>query len=688
MRLPRLRIDRADVCSALLGALLLTGLGKVWSVASGHAMWAAGVRPATGLMALDAALLALALALAFRFGGERLRRRLPALMAAALVAAQVAFLLLAWPTVSAPMPWGVDHSSFLYRLHNARASFPALGGYDPRWNGGAEQFFGVTSGIHGYAALVSPLLAFLEPHRFHGPALFFWLFAGFPWLAVLSLRAAGARWTAALAGGMLATACTRSSFLFGWQYGILGGMTTVGLTLPLAALGWRVVVLRRRDPAGVVALAVAAWLSCLWTPGFLTCAGLALSALLFARSWTRRSFAAMACAAALALALLAPWIWTVLGPSRGIVDFVADDAARPALRAALAKGLGLFGRHLFAWHPAVLAFGFAGTFLAASPRLRRWTAPVLLAIACVAVGAAFKPHSQLDRVAFQMSAVAAFPAALLCGRVLSRRAPDGAARRWTDAAAKGVVLAALLLGLRVAGAHAAGAGGLPVRVLEPPVAAFADWIRDNVPEGGRLAFMGVAQNNVGGGTVAYLPILSGREMMAEDYYNFPRGMSRHDYPPKPYKKSTEALLGFSRAYGITHWAVSHRRYVRFCEENPGHFALATTFRCHGPEIRVYRILDPWAEAPTRLLEGEGEVDARENRILVRPADPSADRLVLRYNWRDGLACRTPGASVEPFEVDGRLRFVAVRPGGAPEVEIVYRPSFRPLAPDFDGSFHH
>ena len=271
---------RLFLCPLLLAALLATGLSHQWNALAGRGMWAAGVRPVTGGAALDFGLLALLLAAAAGFGGDRFRRILPALMAAALALSQIAFAALAWPVLAAPMPWGVDHASFLYRLHEVRATFPALGGWSPWWNAGAEHWFGVTSGIHGWAALVSPLLVFLEPHVFEAPAIFFWLFVGFPWLAALALRGCGARWTAALAGAMVATACDRATFLFAWQYGIVGGMTTCGLTLPLMALAYRVIVLRRGGVRSAIALGLLAWLSCLWTPGVFTCLGLAFSALL------------------------------------------------------------------------------------------------------------------------------------------------------------------------------------------------------------------------------------------------------------------------------------------------------------------------------------------------------------------------------------------------------------------------
>jgi hypothetical protein len=103
-------------------------------------------------------------------------------------------------------------------------------------------------------------------------------------------------------------------------------------------------------------------------------------------------------------------------------------------------------------------------------------------------------------------------------------------------------------------------------------------------------------------------------------------------------------------------------------------------------IEIYRVrgLSP----PTRFLEGAGRVAARGNALFVRPEPADAARVVIRYNWRDGLVCRTPGASIEPFDVDGHLQFIAVRPGGNPVVKIGYRPRPAPLKPNFDGSFHH
>ncbi|MBR1835810.1 MAG: hypothetical protein IJ783_00840, partial [Kiritimatiellae bacterium] len=258
-------------------------------------------------------------------------------------------------------------------------------------------------------------------------------------------------------------------------------------------------------------------------------------------------------------------------------------------------------------------------------------------------------------------------------------------RRIGLAAAQGVVLAALIGGLRVAGVHAAGTGGFPVRTVSPAVLDFAGWIRENVPEDGRLAFMGTMENHLGGGTVACLPLMTGREMMGDDYYTFPRGMTEHGFPPVHFRASTERVVEFSRIYGITHWAAWHPRYIRFFEEEKELFEHVRSVQDRGPEIRVYALRDP--PRGGRLLEGEGTVEVRENRIVVHPRDPRAP-LVLRYRWRRNLRSLTPGASIAPYDAGGGERLVAVDPGGNAVVEIGCRLPLRPLDPDPGGWLHH
>ena len=669
-----------------LGILLVRDPSHVWNHQLGR--WAAGVTPLTGSLPADFLVATVLFAAMVAIGG-RFRRAVPAVLLAMLLATQAVCLARALPLVMGALPWGVDHGAFLYRIREYRDVFPALGSWNPFWNAGTEHFIGVTSGAHGFALLNAPLfVAFRDPAAWYGPALVFWLFVGFPWLGALALRRCGARWTTAFCGALLQQVATRAQFLFFWQSGNLGGMVTAGLALPLVALGWRAAVLRRGRPVDFAALSVLAFLSCLWPPGTFTCAGLVLGYAANPGRWSRPTFRRLCAAGGVAALLLLPWLWAEAFPARGIARYVATRAAAQSFGDMLGAGFRMLGRRLLEWHPAILAFGLGGLLLAAPHRMRRWCAPGLLLLAAVAASVGFKRNSQFDRVAIQAAGFAAFPAAVLLGRLLSRTPARGAALRAALALAQGAALAALAFGGRVAAAHAGNGAGFKLWTAEPVVFEFADWVRANVPSGARLAFSGETDCKLDWGKGTYLPILADREMMSDDYYGYPKGLTERNYPPKFYRRSTEAFLFFSRAYGITHWAVADLRTRRFCEEEASHFRLAARFPMQSTDLRVYEILDADARDPTRLLEGRGEVDVRENRVIVRPADPAGERVVLRYNWRDGLRCLTPGAEIGPHDVDGHLRFIAVRPNGAAEVAIGYRPLWRPLPPNFDGTYHH
>ncbi len=634
---------------------------------------------------------------AFRRQGTPFACVLALALAVGVVGALAHALPLTWGT----LPWGVDHGAFLYRVLEYRHAFPALGSYNPHWNAGTEHFIGVTSGAHGFALLNAPLFfAFRDPARWYGPALAFWLFAGFPVLAALSLRRCGARAVSCLSAALLMLAFTRAQFHFFWQSGNLGGMVAAGLAFPVAALSWKIAGLGRGTAADASALALAAFLSCLWTPGLATCAAVALGALALPRRFSRRSFPLLLIAAGAALALLSPWFATTIFQARGIVRYVggaAPDAGGASVFRMLCIGLDAALARAAQWHPATLAFGFAALFLPlprtaplVTPRLRRFFLPgaVLLLAATASIG--FNRSSQLDRISIQTAAFLAVPAAIALGRLFAAHPGGSPARRAALRLAQtGAVALLATWSPRLAILNAANADGEKLWVAEPVVFEFANWVAQNVPPGARLAFSGETDCKLDWGKGTYLPILAGREMMSDDYYGFPRGLTERNYPPRHYRRSTEAFLFFSRVYGITHWAVTDSRTRRFCEEESSHFRLVARFQMQSTDVRVYEITDPDARDPTAFFLGRGTATARENRIVVQPADPNdPNPLVLRYNWRDGIKCLTPGATIEPWDVDENIRFIAVHPNGAASVEIGYKPRFRPIAPNFDGTFHH
>ena len=599
----------------------------------------------------------------------------------ALLAAQLLCLCRALPVLRA-MPWGIDHPCFLFRIAEFLDVFPALGSYNPWWNGGVEHFIGVTSGAHAFAFLLLPFLPFGPLEAVYAPALFFWIFVGAPWLAAVSMRLIGCRWRTALVAALLMLPFTRAEFLFFWQSGNVGGLATCVMTPPLVALSYRLALLKRGGYALAAFLAVAAWLSCIWPAGCVTAMGLALAALLNARRTLLPPHKPLLFAVALAVVLLSPWLWALLFPSRAIVAYAADAPTRAApllswAWSCLAVGTRHFFLRVAEWHPLLFPFGVVGLLTLRPRRSALFFGAILAVLAAFAISIGFARNSQIDRVALQMAAAAVVPASLAVSRFLS---PRRAAPAW----ARGMVLGCLLLAPAVAARHAANAAGFKLWPVQPAITDFADWIRANVPDGGRLAFADLTDCKYDWGKIAHLPLLAGREMMSDDYYGFPKGLTARRFPPKAYRASEETYVAFTRLYGITHWSVTDDRNRRFFDASP-HFAHAARFLMQGKPVDVYRFLD--APAPTRFLLGEGRVEARPNSIVVSPADPAADLLVLRYNWRPGLRC-TPPAQLEPFPADENLTFVAVRPNGLPRVEITYRPGWSRLLPNYDGTFHH
>ena len=624
-------------------------------------------------------------------GGERVRRGIPVGLGVLLLGGQCWLARTAWRTLDGSIPWGFDHPSFMFRLKEFGELFPfALGGYNPWWNAGTEHFVGVTSGAHGFGILILPLLKIWEPHQFYGAALIFWFVFGFPWLGVVAVRMAGAGRAGSLCAGLLMCGASRSVFMWMWHFGTVGAMTSAMMALPVVALSYRLAVLNRGGWGTALALGLAAWVMCLWTPGVFIGGGLALSWFWNMRRWTWRVNLRLLAAGALALVLLTPWFWTTLFPCRNVVEYVGTAMPRPEWRVMAIDGAHRLMTSLQEMHPVIVVFGVLGALVAAPRELRRWMLPVFVILGAIAGWSReIKPLAQLERMAIPLAVAAVFPAALLGGRLLGDDETGMTGPRWRAgirAVAQGLVLATFLMGFRAIRIHYANEGPAPMRTLSPEMADFSEWIRTEVPPAGRLAFAGRAVHVFGGGNIAYLPVLTGREMMADDYYGFPRGTIEYNYPPGAYRHDVDRYAFFGQVYGVSHWVAVRPEAQEFLAGHPEQFERVKTLKLGNYSVEIFRVKA--SGGLSRFWEGAGTVAAHENHLEVFSADPAAERVVIRYNWRDGLVCRTPGATIDPYAVDENIRFIAVHPGGNARVEIGYRPHWTPIKPNFDGRFHH
>lgn len=262
----------------------------------------------------------------------------------------------------------------------------------------------------------------------------------------------------------------------------------------------------------------------------------------------------------------------------------------------------------------------------------------------------------------------------------------GIVARVAASAVRGMVLAPLLAGIFVAHSHFANSAGFKFWPANEAILGYANFVSNVVPEGSRFAFAGITDCKFEWGKPTYLPIMCGREMMSDDYYGYPKGLTERNYPPRFYRKSLEKYLFFSDAYSISHWAVTDSKTKSFFDANPGHFAQVDYRMLQSTHVFTYKVIRK--EPLSRCYRGNAEVFARENEFVVEPASSDEELIVIRYNWRPGLFCRTPGAEIAPFAIDENLRFISVKPSGNARVEIGYRPSWNKLQPNFDGTFHH
>jgi hypothetical protein len=86
------------------------------------------------------------------------------------------------------------------------------------------------------------------------------------------------------------------------------------------------------------------------------------------------------------------------------------------------------------------------------------------------------------------------------------------------------------------------------------------------------------------------------------------------------------------------------------------------------DCRGYRVREA---VTSRLLEGRGRVRTRLDRLEVRDAE--GGRLVLKYHWIPSLATEPPLPIEEARQPGAPVGFIAVRPGGVRDFDIVVRP---------------
>ena len=602
--------------------------------------------------------------------------------AAVLLSASAALFRLAHLTRGLAF-YNDDHASFLFRFLECAAIFPHFASYVPFWNGGVENSVIVTSGIRGLWLPFFPLWQLLGPLRAQFPAyggLFFLAVPAATWAA--GRRAGLDRAGAALFAGLVLWS---SVTFFGWTFATgTAGATAAAMWLPASLASAYALVSPRGGAGGRGTLALwgaTAFLVAQWPPmaGFLLVE--ALFMLVHLRRCERKARRDILLVSALLALLLFPTARAVLR-SKSVLAYALSApaasaaAARPAFAAWAARAWEQFlflSRNLAASASPLLVFGGLCGLAAASPRPARRLAAASLAagIALYAGVWAWKANLQTYRLVIPSSLVLAFPAAHFALAALRAPLPSGRFRPLPLAVLSGLV-AALFFGACLQGPAIAARAARKGLGARDDVLRAAERLRALVPEGGRLLFAGKAAHAFGGGHLAPLAWLAGREMFACDYYGFPPGTAPNDCPPKelrlPGKNGDHAYM---LLHGITHCIAHDEKKIASFRKRPDLFREMETLAIAGcPDETVFAVLGSEGGV---LARGRGKVRAGWGRIDVEP-EAGEEELVLRYAWSDRLTVPSPARISPRVQANGET-FIALEPNELAAVPIRYRPPF-------------
>lgn len=248
-------------------------------------------------------------------------------------------------------------------------------------------------------------------------------------------------------------------------------------------------------------------------------------------------------------------------------------------------------------HPVLLFLGFAGIWFLPRRGMRLFYGPVFWGLALImGWGACWRPDYHLERTAILLFFLATLPAGLWIGDLLEHT------RGWVSI--KALLLALLIMGsLNTSRWYGNEDPIYAYHTFPADTYALTQWLQRNTKKDGRISmFADVTKHAYGGAHVAYLPVLTDREMMACDYYHFSPRLLEYNYPPPPFRATRETLFTFMEVYNVTYVITCLKGWMDRFDEDPEHYQ--RVYRYTEPlETVVYRVI----RKPDYWLQGSGEI---------------------------------------------------------------------------------
>lgn len=556
-----------------------------------------------------------------------------------------------------------DHPSTLFRIREFCAAFPRQTNYNPYWNGGQISNHPALTGISAIGLFFLPFLRFIPLEQCYTPLIAAVFIGLVPLLAVFSMRMIRADWTAAIIAGILALGVSQFYFLWLLFYGTVGAVFSAACLMPVSAGLFRALFLDRREKWAGLVLIISGCFLLMWPPNAVLAAVLLFVLLLNIRRLSPANiFFLFVCGAAI---FLLQWPQTLI-ITREILQGSYEKAGASSAAGSIQflkvflSGYGNLVDYIRMGHPLLIFLGLGGVMAAVDGNIRRWFLPLIIfLLVVVGWGPEIFPGFQLFRMVIPLFFVAVIPAALAAAQLLA------------SAGSKFALLRAAVVAMLMVGAFNTimlfGNGSrAPYETLSREGHDMAAWIRFNAPEGTRVLFAGATVHGYEGGHVAFLPCLTGREMMACDYYHFSPSVVEYDYPPRPWRGNVELFDRFLDLYNISVITTLRDKWKNYLRSHPDRYLEGKSFG-EDKLLTFFRVANPTFSP---FLAGEGRIKADFNRIEVELADADKEA-VIKYNWQAGLHCGKP-AEIFPYQAGAGIRLIGIKPNGQKKIIIRYK----------------
>lgn len=555
--------------------------------------------------------------------------------------------------------YGDDHPSFLFRLATFVQSAPMTAIYNPYWNGGRVDAAPAAAGLYGLGNLFYPLLRLMQSHEAYSWIVLILAIGLPPLLCALAVHLAGGGRRAVLAGFLLGLLPSRVVAKWLLHFGTLGAGLSLPWILPVSAALYAVMVLGRRDLRVYAVLVLSSVFLLAWPGALMLSLPLLLAAGINLPKLDRKGWTGLLVCAGL-IALLACIPYYDLHTYAELGKFSRSDGLGHALPDWVEMGVKNGMAVLTETNPLLLLGGLFGLWTIRKPGFLRFWAPLIFGMLIMTLwGDLWKPQFQLTRAAIPLSFCSVVPAALMLERWLT---PRVSVMAWRSGFALALLFYTGVNAARVLDNDSLTAA--QYRLRPAYMDEIEKLIREEAPPGTRVLFTGSTVHAFGGGHIAYLPIRTGREMMACDYYHFSPKLVEYEYPPRPFR-SEEGMVEFMKLYNVSLVATYRKHWKEWLQKYPDQYEYIASFGSRG-QLDFYRYRQDFS----LFLEGGGSVTAAVNRIRVKPDDPLVP-LTLKYNFDPRLKVRPP-AKLFPRAVDGGIELLGIDPGGAEEVEVDFR----------------